>query len=225
MLLDAIQAFTTQQHNLVTRSQVLSAGASVEWLRWAVRDQRLLRYRQGVYVVAGMAACLAARPSSAASHLAAAAIWGADQVKAGKVGITTFDNRFHRLPGVISHRSRLDGAAAITRRFNIPVVVAPLTVVQVAETCHPHLAKNVANSLVKRNWTNFKSILRWIDAVDDGRTPALREMCLRAIGVGGHTDSPAARQLGEKLIAAGVPPFEMDYPVETPEGLVLLDYA
>jgi len=233
MYWDAIRMLTARQHNLVTRSQILALGGTVGGIRWALRDQRLAQLRHGVYAVAGatseyqpiMGACLAAGPASAASHLAAAAIWGADQVKAGKLEITTFDNGFHRLPGVITHRSRLDAATAITRRLNIPIVVPPLTVVQVAETCHPHLAKNVANSLVKQNWTNFNSILEWIDAVDDGRTPALRDMCLRAAGLGGHFDSPAARTLGEGLLAAGVPPFEMDYPVDTPDGLVLLDYA
>jgi hypothetical protein len=192
-----------------------------------------LRYRRGVWAVAGaaseyqpiMGACLAAGPASAASHLAAAAIWGADQVKAGRLEITTFDNGFHRLPGVITHRSRLDAATAITQRFDIPIVVPPLAAVQVAATCHPYLAKNVANSLVKRNWTNFKSILEWIDAVDDGRTPALRAMCLRAMGVGGHSDSPPARTLGERLLDAGAPPFEVDYQVHTPEGVLLIDIA
>ncbi len=94
-----------------------------------------------------------------------------------------------------------------------------------AERCHPYLVKSVANDLVKRNWTDFRTILQWVDMVGDRRRQPLRELCLRAIEVGGHDDSPAARTLGEELIRAGIEPFEVDYQVETPDGLLLIDYA
>src|SRR6476646_5237200 len=106
---DDIQALAARQHSLATRAQILCAGLSDDWIRWAARDHQLWHYRHGVWAVAGatseyqpiMAACLAAGPMAAASHLAAAALWGADQVKPGRLEITTFDNRPHRLSGVI----------------------------------------------------------------------------------------------------------------------------
>jgi hypothetical protein len=233
MLWNVIRALTEIQYGLVTREQVLGAGGTDEWLRWAVRTGRLKRVRQGVYAIAGvapehqplMAACLAAGPSAAASHLAAAALWGAEQALSGRVEITTFDNRDHRLPGVMTHRSRLDEANAITTFHDIPIVVPALTVVQVAATCHPVLVKSIANDLVKRHWTNFPAILGWLDIVGDRRRPALRELCLEAIDVGGHDDSPPARRLARSLRRAGVAPFELDYQVATPDGILRIDIA
>jgi hypothetical protein len=172
-----------------------------------------------------MAACLAGGPMAAASHLAAAAFWGAEKVRGERLEITTFDSHFHRLPGVVTHRSTLDAQKAITRHRDLPIVVPALTVVQLAECCHPYLVKSVANDLVKRNWTDFRAILQWVDTVGDRRRQALRDMCLRALEVGGHDNSPTARTLGEVLIRAGVEPFEVDYQVETPEGVLLIDYA
>lgn len=231
--------WTERQHGLVTHTQMLASGETIESIRWAVRDSRIMHYRdrdhdrRGVYSLVGvwseyqpiMAACLAAGPTAAASHLGGAALWGVEQVKAGRVEITTFDNRVHRLPGVIVHRSRLDPKAAMTTRFNIPTVVPALVVVQLATTCSPYLVKKVANDLVKRNWTSFRSIREWSDIVGGGRQTELRELCDRAIDLGGHRDSPAARTLGERLKAAGAAPFEMDYRVETPEGDLLIDFA
>lgn len=233
MLWYAIQALAAQQHGLITTAQAYSLGASEDWLRWAVREGRLRRVRQGVYVVAGsasehqaqMAACLAGGRSAALSHLAAASLWGAEQVKAGQLEITTFGKSQHRLPGISTHRSSLDPARAITHYRDLPIVVPPLAVVQLAETCHPYLVKSVANDLVKRHWTNFAQILEWVDAMGDRRRQALRELCLRAIDVGGHDDSPPARTLCWKLKRAGAEPFETDYPVDTPGGLVLVDIA
>jgi hypothetical protein len=123
------------------------------------------------------------------------------------------------------HRSRLDTATAVTHLSNIPVTVPALTVVQLTDTCHPSLVRSVANDLVKRNWTSFRAILDWGERVGGGRQQDLRALCRRAIDLGGHADSPAARGLGESLKAAGAPPFEMDYPVKTPHGLVLIDFA
>jgi len=233
MVWEAIKAITMMQCGLITRAQALEVGATDEWLRWAVREGRLKRIRPGVYAIAGltseyqpiMAACLAAGRSAAISHLAAASLWGAEQVMKGRVEITTFDDRAHHLPGVMMHRSRLDASRAITTRLNLPVVVPPLAVVQVAETCSPHLAKSVANDLVKRHCTNFPAILHWIDLVGDGRHHGLRDLCLQAIEVGGHDDSPPARALCHKLTRAGLGPFETDFQVVTPGGVLLIDIA
>ena len=233
MLWDVIQAIATQQYGLITRWQLLEAGATDAWIQWAVGGGRLKRVRRGVYSTAGapphrqaiMAACLAAGSSGAVSHLAAAALRGAEQVLGDRLELTTFDDRDHRLAGVITHRSKLDAARAITSHEYLPVVVPALTVVQVAQTCHPHLVKSVANDLVKRNWTDFQDILDWVDLSDRRHRQALRELCLRALDVGGHDNSPAARDLCARLKEAGAADFAVDYQVDTLDGIVLVDIA
>jgi hypothetical protein len=172
-----------------------------------------------------MAACLAAGPNAAVSHLAAAHLWGAEQVKGGRVEITAFHRRDHRLPDVITHRSQLDPARAIRQYLDLPIVVPPLAVVQVADTCDPYLVKGIANDLVKRNWTTFPDILHWIDLVGDRRRQDLRRLCAEAIEVGGHYDSPPARALCSQLSKAGAPAFKVDYEVRTPKGILRIDIA
>ncbi len=133
MLWDVVTAQANRKYGLLTRRQILAAGGSDAWIRWAVREGRLLRIRQGVYAMAGsasqhqelMAACLAGGASAAASHLAAAALWGAQKVKGGRVEITTFDGNRHNLPGVVTHCSTLDARRAITRHLDLPIVVPP----------------------------------------------------------------------------------------------------
>ncbi|MDQ1393180.1 MAG: hypothetical protein QOF30_2157 [Acidimicrobiaceae bacterium] len=222
------------QFGLITFAQLIACGATMSWIRWALADGRLRRDRKGVYALVGspatphqalMSACLAGGSKSAVSHMAAAWLWGSEHVARGAVELTSFDGHTHQLPGVITHRSTLDPAQAITRSHGIPTVAAPLTVVQLARTQNSILVQRVANDLVKRHCTNFRDILAWIDLVGDRRQPALRELCLRAIEVDGHNDSPAARRVCEKLIRAGIEPFEVDFMVMTPDGILLIDIA
>ena len=230
----ALFALLARQHQVVTRQQLRALGATDDWIRWAVADGRLIRLRHGVYALAGstpsqyqalMAATLAAGPTAAASHMAAAWLWGAEQVAQGPLELTTFDGRIHRLEGVKTHRSTLDPAAAIKSRYGIPTVAAPFTVIQLARTRTPFFVERVADDLVKKHCTNFGEILAWIDRAGGVPSPELRELCLRALEVGGHDDSPPARKLGQSMMAAGVPHFETDFHVPTPQGELFLDYA
>jgi hypothetical protein len=234
MVWDAVLRVLAAQHGLITRGQLLGLGATDGWIRWAVTDGRLKRYRTGVYGVVGspaspfhalMAATLAAGTAAAASHMSAAWLWGAEHVAQGPPELTTFACRANRLPGVLTHRSSLDPDGAIKRRHGIPTVVPALTIVQLASTRTPLFVERVANDLVRSHFTNFREILMWIDTVGGGRHKELRGLCVRALEVGGHDDSPAARRLGEAMIAANVPKFETDYRVATPEGDLLLDFA
>jgi very-short-patch-repair endonuclease len=229
-----IHELTTRQHHLVTTGQLYTLGATEEAIGWAVTDARLHRVRQGVYALAGskptayqalMAAVLAAGSTSAASHLAAAWLWGSEHVAEGPPEVTSFDGRARDLQGVRTHRSKLDAAAAISSRFGIPVCVAGLTVVQLASATTATFAERVADDLVKRNCTNFGEILAWTKRVRRRNSKALREYCERALQVGGHDNSPAARKLGESLIAAHLCPFFADYHLDTPDGELVIDYA
>ena len=230
----ALFALLARQHQVVTTRQLLALGATNDWIRWALADGRLIRLRRGVFALAGsvpsqyqalMAATLAAGQTAAASHMAAAWLWGAEQVAQGPIELTTFDGQLHRLSGVVTHLSTLDPALAIRSRWGIPTVAAPLTIVQLARTRTPFFVERVAEDLVKKHCTNFGEILTWIDRAGGVPSPDLRDLCQRALEVGGHDDSPPARKVGESMIAAGVPHFETDYHVSTPQGELFLDYA
>lgn len=230
----ALQRLETQ-HAVVARWQLLACGLTDEGIQWGLRSGRLVRLRPGVYALAGspptpyrnlMAAVLAAGPKSAASHLAAAWLWGAEAVAEGPMELTTFGKGARRkLAGVKTHSSTIDPQIAITMRHNIPTVVPPLTVVQLASTCSPLFVERVADDLVKKNWTTYREMLRWTHLVPGCRTGQLRALCLRALKVEGHSDSPRARRLGRKLLAAGIERFETQFQVSSSEGVILLDFA
>ncbi|MGH9124096.1 MAG: type IV toxin-antitoxin system AbiEi family antitoxin domain-containing protein [Acidimicrobiales bacterium] len=228
----AITATAGTQQGLVTTAQVLQAGGTEDWIRWAVRAGRLVRIHRGVYAVAGstsddqalLAACLALGPTAAASHLAGVAVWGTAHVLPC-LEVTTFDHQQRRLAGVTTHSSRLDRTDAVTTCRNLPVVVPALAVVQVARASHPDLVARVANDLVKRHVTTFDDVLAWIDRAHDGPRPNLRTLCERALAVGGHFDSPACRVICERLTRAGLTGFTLDYQVTDDDGVMLVDIA
>ncbi|MGH9126746.1 MAG: hypothetical protein ACRDZ8_18750, partial [Acidimicrobiales bacterium] len=233
MLWNVITVLAATQLGFVARWQVIEAGGTDDWIRWMVHQGRLVHVRYGVYAVAGasqeghdlMAACLACGPKAAASHLAAARLWGAEQVIDGHVQVTTFDNRRHEVVGVTLHKSRLDLDVAVTKCADVPVVVPGLAIVQCAKTSDPDLVQRIVNDLVQRNVTTFAEILAWIDLAHDGHRPALRALCEQAIRVGGHYDSPACRALCIRLTKAGATGFQLNYQVTDAYGVLLVDIA
>ncbi|MGH9124892.1 MAG: type IV toxin-antitoxin system AbiEi family antitoxin domain-containing protein [Acidimicrobiales bacterium] len=232
MLWSVIAAIAMTQHGLITRWQVLEAGGSDRWIQRCVQSGRLIRLRHGVYAIAGAtsehqalaAVCLSLGRMAAASHWAAVSHWGAEQVLPC-LEVTTFDHYRRRLPDVRTHWSRLDPSVAITSYQNVPVVVAPLSVVQIARDGDRYLVERVANDLVRRNVTTFAEILEWIDTARDGPRTHLRALCVNALNVGGHFDSPTCRQLCLRLTMAGAAGFRIDFQVADAEGVLLIDIA
>jgi len=199
MFLDAIARLTSAQHGLVTTQQILATGATRAWIRWAVEDGRLTPVRRGVYAAVGApaspyaslaAAGLAAGPGVAASHLPAGWLWGAADVARALPELTAFDGRQVRLRGVRVHRSALESERWVTDRHNIPTVVAPLMIVQLAEAASCELAIAVARDLRKRNLVGYRLVLECLDATRIKVKPALARYCDRALRVDGHDDSP-----------------------------------
>ncbi|HEX3424945.1 MAG TPA: type IV toxin-antitoxin system AbiEi family antitoxin domain-containing protein [Acidimicrobiales bacterium] len=235
MISERVLQLLEAQHAAVARRQLLACGLTDEAIEWVVGVGRLERLRPGVYGLAGapqtphrnlMAAILAAGPKSAASHLASAWLYGAEAIAEGPLELTTFGKGARRkLAGVKTHNSTLDPKIAITVRHNVPTVVPPLTVIQLASTCSPLFVERVADDLVKKNWTTYREILRWTDLSRGCRTGELRALCLRALEVEGHSDSPRARRLGRTLLAAGIERFETQFQVSSGEGVIVCDFA
>jgi len=231
-----IDAITERQLSLIASRQFLAAGGSEKALRWAVADSWLRPFRwRGVYEVVGAAAsefrpllgaCLAAGRHAAAAGLGAAWVYGVPDILPGALEIVMFDNDEARLAGVSARRCALPGDGLVTLRHDVPVVVPALCVVQLARS-NEYLSKLAGNYLVTRGHTTFSAILKCLDEVDPrGRgSKALREFLLRELEIPGHDDSPAARKLGRALTRAGLPKFETQHRVDTPDGDLFLDFA
>jgi very-short-patch-repair endonuclease len=123
----ALFALASRQHSIVTRGQLEAAGVGRRAIDERVRRGRLERVHRGVYRLPGsvttfeqatLAACFALGGTSAASHRAAARLWGVDLGPGEDViELSTSRPRSDRLPHVLVHRSvDLTDAQIVTRR-------------------------------------------------------------------------------------------------------------
>lgn len=114
------------QHSLVTADEALRAGMTRPQIRHRVRAGEWIRLHTEVYASAHapvtaeqalLGACLAAGPTSAASHLSAAWLLGLVKHPPDRPEITIPYDRALRLDGVTVHRSRdLDPDRVLHRR-------------------------------------------------------------------------------------------------------------
>jgi hypothetical protein len=148
------------QHSVVTRQQALSLGMTARQIDRRVAGRGLILLHQGTYALAGsrptytqalMAACLAT--GGAASHRAAAQLWGLRGVEDAPVEITVPDRRHPRLHGVTVHRSPLAIPAQLTRRSGIPVTKPALTILSLGAVA-PELVQGAAEDAL------FKKLLK-----------------------------------------------------------------
>jgi very-short-patch-repair endonuclease/predicted transcriptional regulator of viral defense system len=141
-----------RQNGLVTRAQLLAAGAGPDAVRFRVRARRLVPVQRGVYRVGPlpmprereMAALLACGPGAAISHWSAAALQtcgyaggtlpqlspGAAAMRPVDVTITGVD-RGHR-PGICVHRVSVLGAREVTVLDGIAVTSVARTIFDLA---------------------------------------------------------------------------------------------
>lgn len=233
----AVELITEKQHSLITTDQFLTATRSEGALRWALADRWLERYEawRGLYIVCGsprtpfqphMAATLAAGERGAAGGFAAAWLWGAPDIAESPPEVTVFGPA-RRIRGATVRRSQLPAGRWIVERHGIRTVDAPLVVVELARLGAGYLAERVANDFFKRHITHPAAILEGVELAGKRRPGCadLRAFCERALRVRGHDDSPAARDLGDALLRAGVPPFVTQHPVTVEGRLYILDFA
>jgi Transcriptional regulator, AbiEi antitoxin len=139
-------------HGVVTRTQLLRAGVTVDEIRWRVRTGSLLREHRGVYRVGHraptieatyLAAVLAAGEGAVLSGRAAAYLLGLVRSGPPPAEVTAPTQR--RIEGVRVHRSRVLDARDATIVRGIPVttvarslvdLAAELSIDALARACH-----------------------------------------------------------------------------------------
>ena len=123
-----VAALARAQHGLITLAQLLACGVSGDQVKRWLRAGRLERVHPGVYRLPGapstweqrlLAAVMGAGPGAAASHRAAARLWGLGHDDPVEVSVRR--GRLPRPAGVVLHRSTdLDDGCVRVRR-GIPV--------------------------------------------------------------------------------------------------------
>jgi very-short-patch-repair endonuclease len=224
---ERINRLAANQHQLVTRGQVIESGGSDDLIKQRIRDGRWVARQAGVYQVdwrdqewieALNTAVLAGGPRSLVSHRAALVLWRMDGLSQAPVEITVpYSNR--PIPArVIVHRTRRPMDHDWVQ--GLPVTSAERTLLDLASLVpRSLLAKAVESSLRLRLLT--------IDSVFD-------EMALRGgRGVRGSkklkqvmteriqdtsTDSGAESELIFHIRKEGIIEPELQVPLLTPSG-------
>lgn len=147
-----------RQHGVVTRAQLLGAGATADTIRSWQRMARLVPLHRGVYLLGSlvgplrptrhreMAAVLACGRGAAVSH--GNALWLRDLVSTrpgggkGPVHLVVPGARCRR-PGIAAHRVSTLLAADVSLVEGIPTTTAIRTILDVASTARPRLLEQV----------------------------------------------------------------------------------
>ena len=138
----ALQRLATEQHGILTRSQLLHAGVGPRTVdRW-IKTGRLIVLHRGVFALGHlptsphartMAAVLACGRGAVLSHRSAAQLYGLIRYS-GPIEITAPTQ--HQRPGLIVHRSRLTDRD-VTRHWGIPTTSPARTLTDLAHTLDP----------------------------------------------------------------------------------------
>jgi very-short-patch-repair endonuclease len=138
----ALQRLATDQHGILTRSQLLHSGVARNTIDHWVKTGRLIALHRGVFALGHvppsphartMAAVLACGRGAVLSHRSAAQLYGLVRYT-GAIEVTA--PTAHRRAGVIVHRSRLTDQD-VTRHWGIPTTSPARTLTDLAATLDP----------------------------------------------------------------------------------------
>ena len=142
MINPALQRLATEQHGILTRSQLLQAGVGPRTVDHWIKTGRLIVLHRGVFALGHlppsphartMAAVLACGPGAVLSHRSAAKLYGLIRCT-GPIEVTARTRR--RRPGVIVHESKLR-EDEVTRHWGIPTTSPARTLTDLAHTLDP----------------------------------------------------------------------------------------
>jgi hypothetical protein len=152
----SLDRVASRQHGLVTRAQLHEAGLSARQVERAIARRALLPVRKGVHRLAGSrptweqclhAAVLAAPEGAAASHFAAARLWGLRGLTTDCLELAA-PGRV-RLAGVFVHdRIRLP-KRDVSKRQGIPVTTVARTLCDLASVVDPRVLGRALDEAVR----------------------------------------------------------------------------
>lgn len=217
-----------EQHGVVTRSQLLAAGASAKMIGLRLKRGRLRSMHRGVYLVASveppmaraMAACLACGPESLVSHRSAAELWGlVDPGSPGHPIAVTTTGPDRRPSGIRVHRSTTLDPSERTRLDGVPITtplrtLLDLTLVERSRTVERALATALAQGR-----TTEARLTGYLQR-HAGRPGTSRLRTILSLGPPARTRSEAEERFLTLVRRAGMPrprvnvrigPWEVDF--------------
>lgn len=154
-----IWTLTSAQEGVVSRRQLIDAGLSPEAIKHRARIGRLHRKARGVYAVGRpdisrhgemWVAVLANAPGAAVSHESGCELYGVRRRERGPIEVSVPTGSARRHGGMRVHNRRILGADTVTEHRGVPVVILPLTLIDMGlrwPERHLEAAVNQADAL------------------------------------------------------------------------------
>lgn len=228
-----VTTIAARQRGLVTRAQVLAAGASPRSLHRAVARGRLVPFRRQVYRIGGtpddpwqplLAACLAGAPGAVASHRAAAGLHGLPGVLPGAVEVTVERAGRRTLAGVRCHTSVALAPADATIVHGVPATTVARTIVDLAPVLHPRLLGRITDDAWRRGLCSPADVAATLDRIGGpGRAGAAR--LARLLADHEPTGSTLETTWLRRLRRSGLAPEALQHQVVVAGRVMVMDLA
>ena len=232
-----VAAVAAKQWGLVSTEQCVGAGWTRRAIEHAVECVRLVRYRRGVFLVAGappspyhptLAACLATGAGTVASHLSAAWLWDFDRVRPDHVEVKTLLACTRRLTDVRTHTTGIMLGTDIDERHGVPVTSAARSAIDLGAYLSPYLLSRFVDHLRRRGHLTTEELATHL-ALLGGRGRAgsrnLRRIVADRLEGLEAGDSDAEVEVVRTLVSLGVRRPVQQHQVAVRHRVFVLDVA
>ena len=209
----AVAAVAAGQLGLVRRHQLAAAGLGRRAVERRLRERRLHRLYQGVYLVGHpvppplareLGAIFACGERAVLSHTTAARLWGLLDPEETGIHVTVIGGRRHR-DGIVVHRTTRLPRTDVGRRHGLPVTSAARTVLDCADIApDTELARIFDEALIQRR-TSRPQLRAAVDRVPGRRGAARVVALLDRNKPPAFTRSTGERRLLALIRAGGLP--------------------
>lgn len=229
-----LRRLMARQHGLVHRDQALASGVSPSGIHRRIKAGAWLRHYRCVYGVAGapetleqraLAACLAAGPSAAISHVTAAAMWGwcSERIP---IHVTVPGQVTARPSGVLIHRTAELRRSDVGKLRGVPVTSPTRTLLDVAAVLSDEETDEILQRAVASGGV-VPETLRERAASSRCRRPPGRARVERLLPPAprrSHVPSPLERSVAGILRECGGS-FVCEHPVHVDGRVFYVDFA
>ena len=224
------------QYGLFSLAQVKGTRLTYASLRYWLKAGRVTCVLPGVFAVGGapasfkrdlMAACLWAGPETAASHRAAAHLWGWNGFDSPPVEISTTSRKRPYGFEIVAHRVDRYLLEEITSVAAVPVTSARRTLLDLCGKKHPRRERALDQALREES-VSLPDIWRLYEQEwTRGRRgiAILRELLAQRTPGEAPTESELEDMLAKIIREAGLPAPVRQYEVALPSGTKYIDFA
>jgi len=236
--MDELDELARRQHSLIGHRQAQAAGLNAAAIRHRHARGDWQQVRRGVSAMRGaprsweqavLAAILAARDHSWASHATVLRLWAFENYRDADIEITTLREQRLRIPGVRAHRSQTLEERDFTVVKQIPALTLARTVADLSGRLDVEQLGRIVDEGLRRRITSLRAVdrvVRRLHHIAPGRSPAKLERVL-ALRVPGYEpgDSHLESRVYEALIASGLPAPARQHKVIAGSRTYYLDLA